>query len=64
MQEELGQLNRKRPRELQMKASYQISKLERKFNAKQKGVEVVHEEVWQGLVVVGVKVESYDKRAE
>ena len=40
------------------------SKLERKFNVKRKGVEVVHEKVRQRLVVVGAKLEKYDNRTE
>ena len=35
-----------------------ISKLERKFNVKRKGAEVVHELVRQRLVAVGAKSQS------
>ena len=48
-----------RRRELQNEGV--TSKLERKFNVKRKGVEVVHEKVRQRLVVVG---EKYDNRTE
>ena len=41
-----------------------ISKLERKFNVKRKGAEVVHEEVRQRLVVAGAKLEKYDNKTE
>ena len=43
LRKELGQLNRMRRGELQNKGV--ISKLERKFNIKRKGADVVHEEV-------------------
>ena len=51
-----------RRRELQNEGV--TSKLERKFNVKRKGVEVVHEKVRQRLVVVGGKFENYDNRTE
>ena len=41
-----------------------ISKLERRFNVKRKGVEVVQEEVRQRLVAVRAKLERYDNRTE
>ena len=41
-----------------------ISKLERKFSVKRKGVEVVQEEVRQRLVAVRAKLERYDNRTE
>ena len=59
---ELGQLNRIRRGELQNEGV--ISKLERKFNIKTKGADVVHEEVRQRLVAVGAKLERYDNRTE
>ena len=51
-----------RRRELQNEGI--ISKLERKFSVKRKGVEVVQEEVRQRLVAVGAKLERYDNRTE
>ena len=41
-----------------------ISKLERKFNIKRKGADVVHEEVRQRLVAVVAKLERYDNRTK
>ena len=35
-----------------------LSKLERKFSGKKKGVEVVHKEVYQRLVAVGAKLKK------
>ena len=58
----LGQLNRMRPRELQYQGV--ISKFERKLTVKQKGVEMVHEDVRQRLFAVGAKPERYDNRIE
>ena len=63
LRKELGQLNRMRlERELQNEGV--ISKIERKFNVKRKGAEVVHEEVRQRLVVAGAKLEKYDNKTE
>ena len=41
-----------------------ISKLERRFNVKRKGLEVVQEEVRERLVAAGAKLERYDNRTE
>ena len=41
-----------------------ISKLERKFNTKRKGADVVHEEVRQRLVAVGAKLDRYGNRTK
>ena len=41
-----------------------ISKLEGKFNVKQKGVEAVQKEVCQKLVPAGAKLERYGNRTE
>ena len=41
-----------------------ISNLERKFNIKRKGADMVHEKVWQRLVVLGAKLEGYDNRTK
>ena len=41
-----------------------ISKLERKFNIKRKGAEMVHKDIRQRLVAVGAKRERYDNRTE
>ena len=62
LRKELGQLNRMRRGELQNEGV--ISKLERKFNIKRKGADVVHEEVRQRLVAVGAKLERYDNRTK
>ena len=62
LRKELGQLNRMRRGKLQNEGV--ISKLERKFNVKRKGAEVVHEEVRQRLVVAGAKLEKYDNKTE
>lgn len=35
------------------------SRIKCKFSIKQKGVEVVHEELWQWLVAVGAKLERH-----
>ena len=51
-----------RRRELQNEGL--ISKLERKFNVKKKGVAVVQEEVRQRLVAVGSKLERCNSRTE
>ena len=62
LRKELGQLNRMRRGKLENEGV--ISKLERKFNVKRKGAEVVHEEVRQRLVVAGAKLEKYDNKTE
>ena len=49
-----------RMRRGELKNEVVISKLERKFNIKRKGADVVHEEVRQRLVAVGAKLERYD----
>ena len=59
---ELGQLDRMRRGELQNEGG--LSKLERKFNAKRKGAQVVHKEVRQRLVAAGAKLEGDDNRTE
>ena len=62
LRKKLGQLDRMRRGELQNEGI--ISKLERKFNAKRKGAEVVHKEVRQRLVIAGAKLETDDNRTE
>ena len=41
-----------------------ISKLERKFNIKRKGADVVQTEVRQTLVALGTKLQGYDNRTK
>ena len=41
-----------------------ISKFERKFYVKLKGVELLHEEIRQRLVAAGAKLERYEYRTE
>ena len=41
-----------------------MSKLERKFNIKRKGADVVQEEVRQRLVALGTKLQGYDNRTK
>ena len=55
---------RRRIRRRELQNEGVISKLERKFSVKRKGVEVVQEEVRQRLVAVGAKLERYDNRTE
>ena len=62
LRKELGQLNRMRQGELQNEGV--ISKLQRKFNIKRKGADVVHRAVRQRLVAAGAKLERYDNRAK
>ena len=62
LRKELGQLNRMRQGELQNEGV--ISKLQRKFNIKRKGAEVVHRAVRQRLVAAGAKLERYDKEVQ
>ena len=59
---ELEKLNRMRRGKLKNQGV--ISTLERNFNIKRKGADVVHEEFRQRLVVVGAKLERYDNRTK
>ena len=54
LRKELGQLKRMRQRELLNEGD--ISTLERKFNVKMKGAEVVHKEVQHSLLNVRAKI--------
>ena len=62
LRKELGQSNRMRRGELQNEGV--TSKLERNFNVKRKGADMVHEEVGQRLVAVGAKLERYSSKGK
>ena len=62
LRKELGQSNRMRRGELQNEGV--TSKLERNFNVKRKGADMVHEEVGQRLVAVGAKLERYGSKTK